>query len=355
MALHPVVDADRRRAGGAVGPCEFDHRIRRNAAEARHALRWKFGGTAAQRIESGRVPVDVFVIDEILRDQHVHHAERKCGVGPRNERHVLVALFRGLAPIRVDGDELRAAALRFLRLAPEMQIGNDRIAAPDQDQPAVRELLDVRPHRRTDRRDPAGLAGSGADGPVEERRAEPVEETTIHRAGLQKPHRSRVGVRHDRLRALGRSGNRAEPGRDGVERLVPGNALEATLALPAHASHRVQHALRGIGALEVPCDLRAERSSRRRMVRRAPHLDRAAVLDRDQHRAGVGAIVRAGAANDGAAGKRVEGHGRKAGSGFAIIHALARCGPVGPARDHGTAVPVSSAGWRKGPMATCLR
>ena len=210
---------------------------------ARHALRRKFGGAAAQRIESDRVSVDVVVIDEILRDQHVHHAERERGVGARNERHVLVALFRGLAAIRVDGDELRAAALRFLRLPPEVQIGNDRIAAPDQDQPAVRELLDVRPHRRADGRDPAGLAGGRADGAVEQRRAEPVEEAAIHRAVLQEPHRSRVGVRDDRLRAVGRSGDRAEPGRDGVERLVPGDALEAAFALPAHASHRVQHAL----------------------------------------------------------------------------------------------------------------
>ena len=34
------------------------------------------------------------------------------------QRKVLVALFRGEAAIRIDGDELRAAALRFLNATP---------------------------------------------------------------------------------------------------------------------------------------------------------------------------------------------------------------------------------------------
>ncbi len=143
------------------------------------------------------------------------------------------------------------------------------------------ELLDVGAHRGADRRDPSRLAGRRTDRPVEQRRAEAMKEAAIHRAVLQQAHRPGVRIRHDRLRTVGRGRDRAEPRGDRVERLVPGDALEAAFTLRADAAHRMQHALVRVRAVEVAGDLRAERARGRRMIGRAADLDRAAAFHRD--------------------------------------------------------------------------
>ena len=113
MALHPVIEADRRRPRCSIGARELDHRLRRNAAEGGDAFGRILGGTLAQRVEANRITRDVIAIDEILGDQHVHHAEREGGVRAGNERN-MYALLRRLAAIRIDGDQPRAAAFRPL-------------------------------------------------------------------------------------------------------------------------------------------------------------------------------------------------------------------------------------------------
>ncbi len=174
------------------------------------------------------------------------------------------------------------------------------------------ELLDVHADRCADDRAPAGLAGRRADRAVEQRRAEPVEEPAIHRRRLQQAHRSRVAVRHDRLRPIGRLRDAREPFRDRRKRFVPGNPREAAFALLADPLHRMQQALAGIGTIEVAGNLGAQHARRGRMIRRAADFDGAAVLDRGQQRARVRAVVRTRAANDMPAGgqRRVKGHGR---------------------------------------------
>ncbi len=205
------------------------------------------------------------------------------------------------------------APRRFASCArrPEVQVGNDRIAAPDQDQPAVLELLDVGPHRRADGRDPAGLAGAS-------RRW--CGRAATRRAG------GRSGDPSSRI-AGGPSFPRRSTGRSPAGRRARRRSRRTASAIVSSASSQEMRSKRpspflptrligcstrsvGVGALEVARDLGAQRAGGRRMVRRAAHVDRAAVLDRDQHRAGVRAVVRAGAAHDGACGKRVEGHRR---------------------------------------------
>jgi hypothetical protein len=72
----------------------------RDAANPGDALGRILGRTLAQRIEADGVPRDVIVIDQIVGDQHVHHAERERRVGSRQQRDVLVTLLRGLAAVR---------------------------------------------------------------------------------------------------------------------------------------------------------------------------------------------------------------------------------------------------------------
>ena len=89
-----------------------------------------------------------------------------------------------------------------------------------------------------------------------------------------------------------------QPGRDLVERLVPGDALEFAFSLLADAPQRVEQAIGGVGALEVVRDLGAQRAVGERHRRVALDLRRDAVFDRDEHRAGVGAVVRASDTHD---------------------------------------------------------
>ena len=138
---------------------------------------------------------------------------------------------------------------------------------------------------------PRGARG-GADGAVEQARAERAEEAPVHAAVRQQPHVPRVRVRQDRLRPVRRD-RAAEAVRHRVERLVPGDPLEPARALRPHAAQRVQQAVRAVHAVQVLVDLRAQEALRERVVRIAADADRAAVLDVDRHHAGVRAVVRA--------------------------------------------------------------
>ena len=88
-------------------------------------------------------------------------------------------------------------------------------------------------------------------------------------------------------------------------------ALEAALSFGADALQRMLQPVGVVDALEIARDLRAELAGRRRMVGVARDLDGHALavaqLRRDEHRARVGAVVRAGRADDGAV-CRIGGH-----------------------------------------------
>src|SRR6266576_1448880 len=69
----------------------------------------------------------------------------------------------------------------------------------------------------------------------------------------------------------------------------------------------MQYSSVGISALEVARNLGAKHTVGRRMLGVAGDLGRASIFDRDMQGAGVGTVVRACAAHEGAAGN--EGHG----------------------------------------------
>jgi hypothetical protein len=226
------------------------------------------------------------------------------------QMHVGLARERGIR-LAGDRDELRAAAFRSLRAGPEVQVRRDRVRAPEQDQLGVLELLDVRAHARAQ-----GVAQSlgarlRADRAVEEARAELVEEALRHGLALDDAHRACVAVRHDALRVDGRDARKTL--RDVRERLVPAHARELAGALGADTLLRIEQPVGVVDALEIARDLRAELAGRRRVRGVARDLDghasAVAHLRGDEHRAGVGAIVRAGRPNDDAFGLQVGGHG----------------------------------------------
>ena len=237
----------------------------------------------------------------MLADQHMHHAQGQRGVGPGHQREMKVTLLRGLTAVGIDRDQLGAAALRLLDPAPQMQIGYDRVRAPDEYQSRVLELLHIDADGGADGRDIACLAGGRADRAIEQRCAQLVKKASIHRAVLQQPHGARIAVRDDRLRTFRRRRNLGKALGDSIERRVPANASKLAVALFANALQRMQHASVGISALEVARDLGAQYTVGRRMLGIALDLDRASIFDRDMQGAGVGTVVRACAAHEGTA------------------------------------------------------
>ena len=106
-----------------------------------------------------------------------------------------------------------------------------------------------------------------------------------------------IAVRHDRLGGA-RAGDRLRRVGDVVERLVPAHRRETAAALAADALQRLQDAIGMVRALGVARDLGASAPCVGGWSGSPWTADRPAVLDGDEHRAGVGAVVRTGGADD---------------------------------------------------------
>ncbi len=110
--------------------------------------------------------------------------------------------------------------------------------------------------------------------------------------------------------AWGPSAERADgiqPRRDVGQRVVPRHRLEAAGTLGAHAPERVREAVAMVGSFHVAIHLGAQESVRERMLGIAGHAHGASAFDRDEHGAGVGAVVRTRAAHDPVVGRRGNG------------------------------------------------
>jgi hypothetical protein len=107
--------------------------------------------------------------------------------------------------VRQGSMAIRRAPRRFrlLRQAPEVQVGDDAVAAPEDDQPRIDDVFGVEADAAADRRPVAHRAGAGADRPVELRGAETVEEAAVHRPVAEQAGVAGVAVGNDRLGAVG--------------------------------------------------------------------------------------------------------------------------------------------------------
>ena len=224
-------------------------------------------------------------------DDDVHHGERQRDIAARIDEEVLVAGRAGAIAVRVDGVELRAVAPRFHDERPEVDVGAEDVRAPGEDQLGVAELLGLGAVAHAERLRQSHAAGRGTDGAVEPRGAEAVEEAAVHAAAVEQAHGAGVAVGQDGFGAeLVR--DRAQAFGDGVERFVPGDALEASRALGAHAALRIEQPLRVIFALEILRHFAAEEAARYGVVRIAAQTGGMVVLHGDQERAAVRAIQR---------------------------------------------------------------
>ena len=98
------------------------------------------------------------------------------------------------------------------------------------------ELLGFGADLAAKHRDKSGLAGGRADGAVELRCAQTMEETAIHRGIVQRSQGAAVREGKNCLRSEF-AGNLAEAGDDLVESLIPGDAHER-IVLPVRLAPR---------------------------------------------------------------------------------------------------------------------
>ena len=313
-ALHAVVGTDGGALAGTAGLAiqarQFHHFRGRDAAHLGHALGRPFQRALPQGLVTNSVALDVIMIEHIFHDQDMHQTQRQGRVGTRQQGDMLVAFFSRQRTVGVDGDQGGAMALGFLRAHPEMQVRGDRVAAPDDDQLGVLELLQVRADAGAHRVAVARGAGRGADGAVQQGSAELVEKARGHRFALHQAHGATVAVRQDRLRIA--RGDRFQAGRDGLQCVVPADGLELAFPFLAHAAQRRQQAVRMVGALREARHLGAQHAGRGRVVGIALDSGGHAIGHRDQEGAGIGAIERAGGAHLGGGHGAIQKRWRKA-------------------------------------------
>ncbi len=217
---------------------------------------------------------------------------------------MLVGEPSGAAFNRIDGDEARPVAAGFDDEGPEMNVGAVDVRAPGQDELRFCELLGLSAVADAQSSHQGGSSGGRADGAVETRCSQPVEEAAIHAGAVEEPHRAPVRVGKDGFGAV-LAGDAGQIFGDGVERLIPSNALKASFALGAHAASRREQAVGRVDAVKILRDLPAQEAAGNRVIGIAAEPRGLAVLDGDQQRAGVGAIQGTGGV-DGARG--IGGH-----------------------------------------------
>ena len=164
-----------------------------------------------------------------------------------------ISLRGGVGAVWIHHHEGRAAPLGLHGVAHHVDLGIDRIAAPDHDQVGVlADLPQVHAALGPDARRPAGVGQGHADRREVARVAHGVGEP-VDAIPLDQAHGARVVVRPHRLEP--EPGGLAREGlRDQVERVVPRDPLEAARALRPHPPQRV--------AAGGPDGARARRSGR---------------------------------------------------------------------------------------------
>jgi hypothetical protein len=183
------------------------------------------------------------------------------------------------------------------RVRHHIDLGVDRIGAPDHDQIGLRHFTRVRTRKASGTGDVTGPGRIDADGGEEVGIfldvAQPVDAVAHHKA-----HRAGIVIRPDRFRAVLAFGFQECLG-DKIERVVPADRLEFARAFRAFAAQGLRQPVGMMDALGIAGDLRADDACCVGIVRRAAHAaDHAIVEHFDFERTGRGAIMRASRRGD---------------------------------------------------------
>ncbi len=198
-ALDAVIQADGGRPRGGIFAGEGDDFVRGDAGEFGGALRGPRQHAIAEGIEAIGVARDVIGIVEVLADDDVHEGEGQGGIAAGVDEEVLVGGGSGAIAAGVDGVEAGTLAAGFHDEGPEMHVGAEDIGAPGDDEPGVAELFGLGAVADAEGLGHAGHAGGGADGAVQARGAEAMEEAAVHAFAIEQAHGSGVAVGEDGL------------------------------------------------------------------------------------------------------------------------------------------------------------
>ena len=231
MALEAVIEpdqggADRRVFAGQ--PLDVAVRQPGDGGDFRHRILAQ--RPLAQLIGPETKALQVIVILQAIAPQDVHDSQGQGGVGAGADRQPPVAARSRLAAVGVDGDDAGAGLAGLVHQRPQVNVGDAGVGAPVDDVAAVDHGLGVDGGAGAERDIAACGPGGGADGAVQERGAQAVEEAAVQAGALQLAHRAGVAVRQDRLRPVGGAGDLVEALGDGRDGLVPGDARELARA-----------------------------------------------------------------------------------------------------------------------------
>ncbi len=249
-----------------------------------------------QTIPSDRVAAQERFIVQAAVDDDLHHPERQRCVRPGPWLQVPVGESGSASHPRIDGYDGRTVGTCLVDERHSMHASADEIRAPEEHDVHVRNVFDVGLAHTAEGIGQRCCTGCGANRPLQARRAHLVEEALAHAREAEDAERAGIGK--------GLDGFGSELGDDAIQAagdfrqcFVPGDALElGVAALRPDAATRIEHAVRVVHVLQVVVDLVAQIPLGDRMRRIALHFDSAAggLVHGDAHRAGVGAVVRAG-------------------------------------------------------------
>ena len=158
-------------------------------------------GVIAKLLPAAGELVQVILIFEALTEEDVHDRKREEAIGAGADLQVLVGQRGGARTVRVDDDELAAAAAGLFDEGPQVNVIAVHIAGPDDDQAGEREVLGRSAEASAVNALERGAAGGRADGAVELRGAEPVKEAAVHGAEAELTDGAGVAVGEDALGA----------------------------------------------------------------------------------------------------------------------------------------------------------
>ena len=137
--------------------------------------------------------------------------------------------------------QLGAVAAGFDDEGPQVNVGAVDVRAPGDDEFSSGGTVRARCRSARQRGDEAGAAGGGANGAVEARGAQAVEEAAVHAGAVEQAHGAGVAVREDRFGAelLAIAASRPAMCRE----LRPRKCVRSGLAFGADASHGIEQAV----------------------------------------------------------------------------------------------------------------
>ena len=169
-------------------------------------------------------------VELVLSDQDVRDRQRQCGVRPGVRHEVGVGQPRGAGSIGVNHNQTSALPAGLGDETHPVDVGVDGVDPPQDHEVRTDGALEVAPDAGAVGGEPGLLGRRVADGAEQPRRAQSVKERV---AGLSRdePHVPAVGIGEDRFGPPGGCDRRQAAG-DLIQRLVPGDTNESSLALP---------------------------------------------------------------------------------------------------------------------------